>query len=48
MKLITPLATTTGYRWVGEDRSLQIGDTLHHFVPGGLYFSEASFSSYTW
>ena len=48
MKFIAPVAATTGYRWVGEDRSLQIGDMLHHFIPGSYSISEASFSSYAW
>jgi hypothetical protein len=48
MKLIAPLSNTTAYRWVGADRSLQIGDTLHHFIPSGFFASESSFSSYAW
>ena len=43
MKLIAPLATTAGWRWVGEDRSLQIGDMLHHYAP-----SVGTFASYAW
>ena len=48
MKLLTPLSQTAGYRWVGEDRSLQIGDMVHHFVPGGYQDPVGSFSSYAW
>jgi hypothetical protein len=48
MKLLAPLAQTPGHRWVLEDRSLQIGDMVHHFIPGKPPGSEGSFSSYTW
>ncbi|XVJ68934.1 MAG: hypothetical protein HEQ39_04205 [Rhizobacter sp.] len=48
MKLLAPLAQTPGYRWVLEDRSLQIGNMLHHFVPGNGRELAGSFSSYTW
>jgi Beta propeller domain len=48
MKLLTPLSQTTGHRWVGEDRSLQIGDMVHHFIPGNGRDLTGSFSSYTW
>ncbi len=45
MKLLAPLSQTTGYRWVGEDRSLQIGDMLHYFVPG---MEASTFASFAW
>jgi hypothetical protein len=48
MKLLTPLSQTAGYRWVGEDRSLQIGDMVHHFIPGNSPTSLGSFSSFSW
>jgi hypothetical protein len=48
LKLLSPLGTTNRNRWVGDDRSLQIGEMLHHFIPNDFSGSGSSFSSYTW
>lgn len=45
MKLITPLAQTATYRSVGQERTLQMGDVVHHFMPGA---DGSTFVSYPW
>jgi hypothetical protein len=45
MKLITPLAQTTTYRPLGQERTLQFGDMVHHFTPGT---DRSTFASYPW
>lgn len=45
MKLISPLAPTTSYRSVSQDRTLQVGDMVHHFAPE---VNPTSLASYVW
>ena len=48
MTLLAPLSVTDDHRWIGKDRSLQMGDMVHHFIPSTHPDTAGNFLSYKW